>query len=405
MTLLHFNKYIAKTLDCCVRDVTIICDLDGTLIHTDKANWYAYRKALNYIAGRDLLDYKVFGRATRETIAHSGAFKDLSCGIVAEVVKYKQQCFEQYLCRTVAEMRLVELVRELYQAGYNMILATGAEKSRAELLLEHLQISDCFDTKVFKETIGDSRNKFDYIIQHYCEDKNRVFVIENEYQERKKAIDCGIPLANFLCKEYEIGRNDCLQRGIRAFFQVDYGHYGSPNNPRFINVLKNQNCEISDEWLQKAQMELKTLFYHDLLQIFYGNDEKSFVVCVIPRAKREGHYQCSQKIFRTSISEVVDKVRNDTGISVENGTLYIIRHTDTPTTHLGELDSNGRKTYKGITNDTCTIDTRVRGKSILLIDDIYTEHVNIDEDAIQSLYDNGAKEVMFYSVCRTPKRL
>jgi hypothetical protein len=41
--------------------------------------------------------------------------------------------------------------------------------------------------------------------------------------------------------------------------------------------------------------------------------------------------------------------------------------------------------YIGITNATCNISDDVIGKDILLIDDIYTKTVNIDEDAIQSL--------------------
>jgi predicted amidophosphoribosyltransferase len=38
------------------------------------------------------------------------------------------------------------------------------------------------------------------------------------------------------------------------------------------------------------------------------------------------------------------------------------------------------------------------GKDILLIDDIYTKTVNIDEDAIQALLSKGAKSVSFYAI-------
>ena len=41
------------------------------------------------------------------------------------------------------------------------------------------------------------------------------------------------------------------------------------------------------------------------------------------------------------------------------------------------------------------------GKDILLIDDIYTKTVNIDEDAIQALLDNGARSVFFYAIGKT----
>jgi predicted amidophosphoribosyltransferase len=41
------------------------------------------------------------------------------------------------------------------------------------------------------------------------------------------------------------------------------------------------------------------------------------------------------------------------------------------------------------------------GKDILLIDDVYTCSINIDEDAIQALYDNGANSVIFYAIGKT----
>ncbi|MCF6205161.1 MAG: hypothetical protein L3J59_16105 [Methylococcaceae bacterium] len=60
--------------------------------------------------------------------------------------------------------------------------------------------------------------------------------------------------------------------------------------------------------------------------------------------------------------------------------------------------------YKGITNDTCHISDNVRGRTIILIDDIYTGGVNIDEDAIQALLDKGARSVYFYAIGKTARR-
>ena len=64
---------------------------------------------------------------------------------------------------------------------------------------------------------------------------------------------------------------------------------------------------------------------------------------------------------------------------------------------------DGELPYAGITKDTCNISAGIRGKDILLIDDIYTKGVNIDEDAIQALLDNGARRVYFYAVGKTLK--
>ena len=97
----------------------------------------------------------------------------------------------------------------------------------------------------------------------------------------------------------------------------------------------------------------------------------------------------------------MDKLAN-----FDNGTKYIIRHTNTRTTHLdrnGE-GGDGNLPYPGITKDTCTISDNVKSKDILLIDDLYTKTVNIDEDAIQALLDKGANSVTFYSIGKTVSR-
>lgn len=100
------------------------------------------------------------------------------------------------------------------------------------------------------------------------------------------------------------------------------------------------------------------------------------------------------------VSNVVDKLSG-----FENGTSYIIRYVNTRTTHLNKsgYGGDGDMPYVGITKATCKISSHVRGKDILLIDDIYTKGVNIDEDAIQALLDNGAKSVIFYAVAKTYK--
>ena len=86
-----------------------------------------------------------------------------------------------------------------------------------------------------------------------------------------------------------------------------------------------------------------------------------------------------------------------------NGTCYILRHTDTRTTHMDKSGwgGDGNLPYAGITKETCYISDEVIGKTILLIDDIYTSGVNIDEDAIQALLDKGAVDVVFYAVGKT----
>lgn len=64
----------------------------------------------------------------------------------------------------------------------------------------------------------------------------------------------------------------------------------------------------------------------------------------------------------------------------------------------------GELPYVGIAKDTCNISDDVIGQDILLIDDLYTKTVNIDEDCIQALLDKGARSVIFYSIGKTLSR-
>ena len=63
--------------------------------------------------------------------------------------------------------------------------------------------------------------------------------------------------------------------------------------------------------------------------------------------------------------------------------------------------NDGPEPYPGISSDTCSFSNNINGKDILLIDDIYTRTVNIDEDVIQSLINLGANTVSFYAIGKT----
>lgn len=191
-----------------------------------------------------------------------------------------------------------------------------------------------------------------------------------------------------------------LNREIQAFYHSDYTAFGAEGNPDCINQLKNQFGNENVEVLKKGVNDLVKILEEDLPKIrnLYNMD---LTVCVIPRAKADNTYSKNQKLFREVISVVVNKLNG-----YSNGTSYIIRHTNTRTTHMNRsgYGGDGEMPYPGITKDTCHISSEVIGKDILLIDDLYTKTVNIDEDAIQALLDKGAKSVVFYSIGKTVSR-
>ena len=210
-------------------------------------------------------------------------------------------------------------------------------------------------------------------------------------------------------EKFIISKNGFLNKNIQAYYRYDYTTYGTEGNPDFINHLKNQFGDTSVSLLKSAKNKLKNVLREDLGDIW--EDLKYhisvYVVCVIPRAKVENYYQPSQKLFKLAVKEIIEEYDDlfDGSAGFIDGTDYIIRHTNTKTTHMNRsgYGGDGDMPYAGITKATCKISSDVRGKDILLIDDIYTKDVNIDEDAIQALFDNGARNVIFYSIAKTFK--
>ena len=213
--------------------------------------------------------------------------------------------------------------------------------------------------------------------------------------------------------QFIIYNNQCLKLNIMGYCNTNYIGYGKPNNPDFINVFKNTYNSFDINKLKKAYETVYKILYSDVRWIYNMlGQPRNFKVCVVPRSKV--NLQETQLYFNKVVTDTIRKLEQDIigtlspNSSTIIGTHYINRHTNTYTTHLGEKAPNyindGLKPYPGITKDTCHISPEIKGKHILLIDDIYTKNVNIDEDAIQALLDNGATGVTFYAVAKTIDR-
>ncbi len=192
-----------------------------------------------------------------------------------------------------------------------------------------------------------------------------------------------------------------LKINTPAFYHSDYNSGGAwelqGTIENMIWTLKNDVDPFPDR-LKDAVIQLVGILEKDLHQIIEKLEKNNLTICVVPRAKADSFYLPDQLFFREAISYFANKFPN-----IENGTKFILRHTNTRTTHLNRNGEggDGDLPYPWITKDTCTISNQVKGKNILLIDDLYTKSVNIDEDAIQALIDNGANSVTFYSIGKT----
>ena len=216
--------------------------------------------------------------------------------------------------------------------------------------------------------------------------------------------------------EFIIRKNNFLKKDIKGYYHTDYLRWQCPGNPDYLNIFKNTYNSYSIEKLKDAYKITEDILFHEIYEIYNRLNEYKITVCVVPRSKT--NLQDTQLYFLKSVSDAISSIfdeyalvdyKSEEVISlIDDGTDFITRHTNTYTTHLGEKAPNyindGLKPYPGITKDTCHISPEIKGKHILLIDDIYTKNVNIDEDTIQALLDNGATGVTFYAVAKTIDR-
>lgn len=209
-------------------------------------------------------------------------------------------------------------------------------------------------------------------------------------------------------RQFILSHNRFLKRDADGYYVLNYPRCGQPGNPEFILTLKNTFGEKHKGELVYAKEKVVDILCKYVPDIMRSEGLPSCVMMCIPRAKAYCTYLPSQMCFQEGVSEAAGYLAN-----VTDGTRAIIRTVDTKTTHLGEnvarktadgtkKKNDGSEPYPGITKDTCEFDRRlIKGEDIILVEDIYTQGVNIDEDCIQALYDLGANRVILFAISRT----
>lgn len=197
-----------------------------------------------------------------------------------------------------------------------------------------------------------------------------------------------------------VANSEYLKGSVQGYFHDWYYSMNDERNAhiKFINFLKNDFFDFTNI-VPACEQRLSNILVEDFQRIvdLHGR----LTVCGVPRSKRESSYPASKMGLKRGIRAAIARVAG-----LEDGMDYLIRHTNTLTTHWARFNKggDGRKPYPGITRETCTVSSQVAGKDVLLVDDIYTPTCGIDEDAIQTLLDAGAKSVIFYAVGYTARK-
>lgn len=197
--------------------------------------------------------------------------------------------------------------------------------------------------------------------------------------------------------KFIVQNNIYLKKDTIGYYHQFYTGYGQPENPDFLNKLKNTFDGEDSSTLTKSRNIVKNIIMEDLASIIKNENMSDCVCLCVPRAKSLEIYSDSQLMFKEAVSCAAAEIEG-----ITDGTDYIKRIMNTKTTHLRNainIPNDGDEPYPGITADTCEIDQKkIMNRNIILVDDIYTRNVNIDEDCIQALLNDGADKVVFYAV-------
>ena len=200
-----------------------------------------------------------------------------------------------------------------------------------------------------------------------------------------------------MSNQFTVVSNSFLKRNVIGYYHQIYTGHKNPGNPDFLNILKNTFDNEPHRNLVEARDKVISILSEDLLSIVAETKISNYMLVCVPRAKSLKSYKNSQLMLQEAVRTVADNIQG-----FRDGTACIKRVVNTKTTHLRNaknIPNDGDEPYPGITVATCSIESdEIKGQNIILIDDIYTRSVNIDEDCIQALLNCGAKELVFYAI-------
>ena len=174
---------------------SVFCDMDGTLVDTDYANYLSYRRAV-IEATQGMHDVNFTGeRLNRETLKKR--LPSLTAAQFEVITSLKAEYFSGFLSDTRLNAALAHLITEHY-GNNQIVLVTRCREKRAVEVLEHHKILQCFTRLICWEDLhlGISSNKYKSAIGLTCIPREAVLIFENDNNGIKQAELAGVPKRN-----------------------------------------------------------------------------------------------------------------------------------------------------------------------------------------------------------------
>lgn len=175
--------------------VTIFCDMDGTLVDSNYANFLSYKRAL-LDSNCGVLDVEFKNeRFNRESLKERAP--SLTDAQLETIIALKEECFMEYIMETRLNAELATLVKGCCDEN-KVILVTGCRGKRALEVLKHHKVLNYFSRLICWEDTRQSglSNKYESAIKLMGVSPDSVFIFEDDDICIEEAIRAGVPREN-----------------------------------------------------------------------------------------------------------------------------------------------------------------------------------------------------------------
>lgn len=176
-------------------DFCVFCDLDGTLIDTDRANYLSYRRAVKVVTNGTYDVDCTPERLNRETLKKR--LPSLIDSQLTKVAAYKEECFTDFLSETRLNVDLARTITDHCDTN-QFHLVTHCREARAIQLLDQYKLLNCFAQLICRECLNPDLacNKYEAALALTGAQKDAIIVFENEEASLKQAMRAGMPSRN-----------------------------------------------------------------------------------------------------------------------------------------------------------------------------------------------------------------
>lgn len=175
--------------------VTIFCDMDGTLVDSDYANFLSYKRALSDSScGFFDVEFKN-ERFNRKNLKER--VPSLTNTQLEIIIALKEECFMEFILETRLNAELATFVKGRCD-GNRVILVTGCRSKRALEVLKHHKMLHYFSRLICWEDTRQSgfSNKYECAIKLMGVSPDSVFIFEDDDICIEEATRAGVPRKN-----------------------------------------------------------------------------------------------------------------------------------------------------------------------------------------------------------------